>query len=154
MERKRFYIIIILVLILSNAFLINELVHQKSESPRPGGRGTGSGIPGPRNLIIERLHFTDKQIEAYDELIVWHRTNIEECDEKIILLKTALYSDPTIDSTKKDSLLKELTKIQYKVEEIHLQHFADIEKLCQAEQKKYFEELSVELAKLFSKKKH
>jgi periplasmic protein CpxP/Spy len=154
MERKRFYYIIILVLILSNAFLINELVHQKSEGPRPGGRGKGSGIPGPRNLIIERLHFSDAQIEAYDELIVWHRANIEECDEEIITLKTALYSDLTVDSIKRDSLLKELNKIQLKVEKIHLQHFADIEKLCQAEQKKYFEELSVDLAKLFGKKKH
>lgn len=154
MNRNRFYYVIILILILTNVFLINEIIHQKSDPPSVAGRGKLAGIPGPRNIIIERLKLSDKQVEEYDELIKWHRANIEDCDEKIIKIKSELYRNLNSQESSNDSLLEELNKIQYKVEEIHLKHFADIENLCNSEQKKYFEELKFDLAKLFAKRKH
>ena len=63
MNKQKFYIIIIGVLILINLTLM-WLFFKQNNSSKKGG---------PRNMIIEALHFDDEQIRKYDLLIKDHR---------------------------------------------------------------------------------
>lgn len=109
----------------------------------------------PREIIIEKLHFTESQITAYDELIAWHRHEIHALDDQILQLKTRLYSDiPDKDKgAPNDTLLAELGGLQSRVEKIHYKHFRDIRQLCTPQQLPLFDELLKEIASLFSKPK-
>jgi protein CpxP len=106
---------------------------------------------GPRNEIIEKLHFDEKQVVEYDALICDHRKAIESAERQLQSQKQQLYSN--LNAPFSDSILDELLKVEAKIEHIHFNHFKDIEKLCKPEQKKYFKELNREIADLFSPRK-
>jgi periplasmic protein CpxP/Spy len=107
---------------------------------------------GPRDIIIEKLHFDKSQVDAYDELIKWHRAEIIKSDNEIRKLKNQLYSTLLSDSSssQKDSLINELTKVHSRVETIHYKHFMDIKKLCRADQQNDYNKLTIEIASLFA----
>ncbi len=143
MDRKKYYLIIIVLLILTNIASIYYTFFQKSPPPKQ---------EGPRNLIIERLHFTEQQIIDYDELIQWHQKNIREKDSILLSLKSELYKSLNSPTNNTDSIISHINLVQKDIEHIHIKHFKEIEKLCTKEQKKYFNELTGELAKLFGRK--
>lgn len=103
---------------------------------------------GPRNEIIEKLHFDEKQVVEYDALIHEHRKVIESAEHQLQSQKQQLYSN--LEAPFSDSILNEILKVEAKIEHIHFNHFKDIEKLCRPNQKKYFKELNREIAHLFS----
>lgn len=111
---------------------------------------------GPRDLIIERLHFDDKQIEQFEELIQKHRKDLSENDEALMNIKTSLYSCLKSDTNKTvtDSLINAMGVIQNKIEHIHYSHFEDVKRLCKPEQMKYFNELADELSHIFGPPPH
>lgn len=115
----------------------------------------GSGPPHkrPREIIIKRLHFTAEQVRAYDELIDWHRSEIQKTDEQILELKTRLYSGiaGTLPGTADDSLIAKIGQLQMYAETVHYKHFEDIRALCTPEQLPDFEALLEDIATLFSK---
>ncbi|MDF3028805.1 MAG: hypothetical protein K0S23_3112 [Fluviicola sp.] len=106
---------------------------------------------GPRNEIIEKLHFDEKQVAEYDKLIRGHRKAIESAEQQLQQQKQKLYSN--LNEPLSDSLLQEILKVEAGIERIHFNHFKDIEKLCKPEQKGYFRQLNREIAHLFSPKK-
>lgn len=143
MERRKYYMIIIVVLFLTNMATIYFSFIVRDLPPRH---------EGPRNLIIERLHFNDKQIADYDLLISWHQKNIREKDSMLLILKSELYKSLNSTSINTDSIITQINTIQKDIEYTHLKHFKDIEALCKKEQKKYFDELTGDLARLFGRK--
>ena len=102
---------------------------------------------GPRNEIIERLHFDERQVAAYDVLIRKHRHAIESAQNELEHQKQQLYSN--LDAPFSDSILQKILAVEAKIEHIHFSHFKDIEKLCKPEQKTYFKELNREIAHMF-----
>lgn len=104
--------------------------------------------PGPRNEIIEKLHFDEKQVAQYDVLIHGHRSAIEKAQRELQEQKQKLYEN--LEAPFSDSILQEILKVESKIEHIHFNHFKDIEKLCRPDQKKYFKALNREIARLFS----
>lgn len=135
--------IIIVVLFLSNIATLFYSFKMKSMPPKH---------EGPRDLIIERLHFTQEQISDYDVLIDWHQKNIREKDSLMQIFKSELYKSLNTPSKNTDSIISHINTLQKEIEYIHLKHFKDIEALCIEEQKKYFKELTGDLAKLFGRK--
>lgn len=127
----------IVVLLLSNALFIYKWMMAPERRHQ-----------GPRNEIIEKLHFDEKQVEAYDVLIREHRKAIRNAESALQFQKQRLYSDLKVPFS--DSLLQEILKIEAKIEYIHFNHFKDIEKLCRPDQKSYFKALNREIANLFS----
>lgn len=112
--------------------------------------------PKPREIIIRKLDFDEQQVKAYEELINWHRGNIDSLQEQIRNTKQKLYSElvkPEVDNKVKDSLVNKLAYIQKKIENTHFRHFQDIKKLCKKEQLDRFNDLTKELSKIFSKPK-
>ena len=79
---------------------------------------------GPRNEIIEKLHFDEKQVAEYDGLIREHRKAIEGAEHELQKQKQQLYSNLEIPFS--DSTLQELLKVDAKIERIHFNHFKDI----------------------------
>lgn len=148
MEKKRVYYIIILLLLFTNGVLLAIILKTKPENRR-GRHPEEVGGAGPRNLIIERLHFDEAQVLAYEDLIRWHRKNIKERNQAIRSLKKEMYQSLNADSTTTDSLIREIITYQTEIEKIHVQHFKDIEKLCKGKQKEYFQDLQHDLAGLF-----
>lgn len=143
MERSKYYMIIIVVLFLSNIATLFFSFKMRGMPPRH---------EGPRDLIIERLHFNKDQISEYDELINWHQKNIRGKDSLLQILKSELYTSINSPETTTDSIIFNINAIQKDIEYIHLKHFKDIEALCTNEQMVYFAELKGDLAKLFGRK--
>jgi protein CpxP len=155
MNRNKLMTIIVVGLLLSNIALVYFLLHGHQ---RPNH-------DGPRDIIIERLHFDSKQIEDYDRLITKHRRDIREKQDEMLKMKQKLYSTLTLDSSGvtiypplsrlpqsvlTDSLRNEIGNIQEQIEEINYMHFHDISKLCKPEQIKDYNELIKDIAGLFA----
>lgn len=107
----------------------------------------------PREIIIEKLHFTENQIVAYDKIIKQHQETIKKIDDSIRNTKNNLYqllNDETINTAKKDSLFSKLAKYQTEIETTHFNHFLEIKKLCNKEQLQDYKNLTQELGLLFS----
>ena len=147
MNRKNFYLLIICLLLISNFVIFFFVIKKPKEGFNPDG---------PKNIIIEKLQFDDKQIVLYQKLIDQHRKDIKENDAKILSLKKELYSylNTKGNEIKIDSLTSNIGKIQKNIEDIHFKHFLNIKELCKPMQLAYFEELSENLTEVFNQKKH
>jgi hypothetical protein len=153
MEKTRLISLLAVGLLLSNLLLVGFILYNKPKhdgefrSPHPGG---------PRNIIIERLHFDDAQVTQYDKLITWHRGEVNKADEQLVALKNQLYGTlaNTAGSIVKDSLMNAISAVQQSIEKIHYRHFEDIRNLCTEKQKPDFEALSRDMASLFGPPPH
>ncbi len=151
MDKSRFYLLIILGLLLSNGMLVGYLFRNGGDRPSPPPRHDRMHR-GPRDIIIRRLGFDDEQVAKYDELIKWHRHEIDNADEQIIKLKNTLYlglTKPT-DTSQTDSMIYEIAGVRKHIEEVHYNHFLDIRALCKPEQLTEFDELTRDMASLFA----
>lgn len=142
MNKLRIVSLIAIVLFIMNMVLLGYIKMRK-----------GPGHDGPRNAIIERLHFDKDQVTQYDALIAHHRTAIRSAEEEIRELKNQLYAQLVTDNEitdKQDSLIAKMVNVQTRIEYIHLTHFLEIKKCCKPEQIPYFGELTKEIAQLFT----
>ncbi|MBL7883326.1 MAG: hypothetical protein JNL69_04620 [Bacteroidia bacterium] len=144
MNKVKLLAIISVGLLVSNILIVVLLFNKSDKHPPRHG--------GPRNIIIEKLHFDETQITEYDQLIQWHRSEIDKNEHQMMALKNQLYSllKENASSEKKDSLINELSLLQKQIENVHYKHFSDIQKMCKAEQQEAFNSLIEEIAILFS----
>jgi periplasmic protein CpxP/Spy len=145
MNKIRFLSILSAVLLLSNLAMICFILLPKPP-PKDGG---------PRNIIIEKLHFDEQQIAAYDTLINAHRKALKSRNETVLKLKKDLYNglNQSPNPLRKDSLLLEISKVQSSIEETHYAHFEDLKVLCEDNQRQYFEDFTKELTQYFGSTK-
>jgi periplasmic protein CpxP/Spy len=147
MNKSKLLIISVVTLAALNIALI--LVLTLGHSPRPP-----HNMGGPKQIVIEKLHFDANQIEAYEELISVHRETIRSKEEEMRVAKESLYhSLSSNNQDKRDELIAKINIIQKNFEEIHYNHFLDIKKLCKPDQIKDYNELTNELARIFSPQK-
>ncbi len=121
MSKQRFYIGVIVVLVLVNIFFLFSINHRNDHH-----RGEG-----PRNIIIERLSLDDKQIDIYDGLIDNHRRLFKDEMNRIYILRKTFFNGH-------DSLLIPLSSSYLELEKINKQHINDIMEICTDSQKKEF----------------
>ena len=110
----------------------------------------------PREIIIEKLHFDENQIVAYDKTIKTHQETIRNLDDSIRITKNKLYqllNNDTISTIEKDSLYTTLADYQKQIETTHFNHFIEIKNICKEEQLADFELLTEELSKIFTNKR-
>lgn len=118
-----------------------------------GGLKKGMNRARPDKIIIDKLHFDEKQQEEYRTLIHWHRTRINAFDSQIHKVKQELYLQllkSKVDDKIEDSLINNLSDLQKQIEATHFKHFQDIKKLCKKEQIQDFDELTEELTHIFN----
>lgn len=144
MTKNKLHILLIAGLLLTNILLVVFIMRPKGGPPHKR--------PMPREIIIERLHFNEAQIQQYETLIQQHRKQITEKERGMMDLKNQLYAQLSDNQphNNTDSLASAIGSIQHDIELIHHGHFADIKKLCTPEQMNDFNELVSELAQMFS----
>lgn len=111
------------------------------------------GRPRPDKIIIEKLHFDNKQQEEYQKLIHWHRNIINNLDAEVLKTKRELYLQllaSNVNLKIKDSLITRLVTIQKQIELTHFKHFQDIKGLCSKKQIQNFNSLTEELTVIFN----
>lgn len=142
MNKMKFYIVLVIVLLLINMALVVFYIGSRSEGKRP---------PKPREVIIDRLKLDDDQVARYDELIHWHRSNADAKLRAIQQYKSRLYAslNKSPDSTGINALTDSIALAHKQLEYIHYKHFTDIRQLCRPDQQEAFRKLSRDLAKLF-----
>ena len=136
MSKQRFYIGVIVVLVLVNIFFFLSINH-RNDHHRGGG---------PRNIIIERLSLDDKQIDIYDDLIDDHRRLFKDEMNRVHILRKTFFNGH-------DSLLIPLSSSYLELEKINKQHINDILEICTDSQKKEFKAFINE-QNLFSPNRH
>lgn len=148
MVKTKFLTLLSAGLLIINLLLIGFIFYRK-----PHGRHQGSEN---RNIIVHRLDFDGNQINSYDSLIQWHRTEVLKNENRMLQQKTKLYSVLKSDqkSSQKDSLINEISKIQVALENIHFKHFEDIKHLLTPEQSVKYDFLMSEIAGMFSNKQN
>jgi hypothetical protein len=150
MNKIKFLSILAIGLLISNLMLIGYVVYNKTDRPYKNNKNRQ---PGPRNIVIEKLHFTEAQITQYDELIQWHRSEINKAQGELMRCKNRLYvtlAENSTDSTLKNKCFEDIAAAQRNIELINYKHFEDIKKLCTSEQGQYYELLTQEIAELFA----
>ena len=122
MNKQNFYIIIIGVLILINLTLMWFFLNQNNSSKKGG----------PRDMIIESLHFDAEQIREYDILITDHRVLMRKGKSNLYNFRKSYFL------TDSDSALSLLSISYSNLESINKNHINDIMEICTASQKEDF----------------
>ena len=122
MNKQRFYIIIIGVLILINLILMWLFFNQNNSSKKGG----------PRDLIIEVLHFDYEQIREYDLLIKDHRVLMRKGKSELYNFRKSYFLSDS------DSALSLLSNSYSNLENINKNHINEIMEICTASQKEIF----------------
>lgn len=143
MNKKSFFGLVILFLLLSNLILAGVIFFRKGHRAPPP--------EGPKKMIINALSFNPEQIRQYEELIRKHQHDIREQEDQIKELKVKLYEqlNHPDSSVVKDSLMQALANLQLHIEQIHYAHFGDIKNLCNEKQLQHFAQLTRELPRMF-----
>ncbi len=108
----------------------------------------------PKEVVIEKLHFDEKQVATYNELIEIHSEEIKTLNDDFLITKNNLYKELSKSDNKMvtDSLLLQLATLQNEIEKTHYNHFLAIKKLCKPQQLNDYNALTNELSKIFSPK--
>lgn len=122
MNKQNFYIIIIGVLILINLTLMWFFLNQNNSSKKGG----------PRDMIIEALHFDDEQIREYDLLIKDHRILMFKSKSELYNFRKSYFL------TDSDSALSLLSNSYSNLENINKNHINEIMEICNSSQKEDF----------------
>lgn len=141
---------LVIVLLVLNLIAVSAFwFFNRGNNHKNGGRD-GQGA-GPRNEIIDRLHFDKTQVSQYDSLIVKHRKLIGQKEKEIQGLRTSLFMGLSqgIDSNLKDSWVRRIGVLHADIQRIHYAHFLDIQQICKPEQQDDFALLTKDLAKMF-----
>ena len=136
MNKQRFYIIIIGILILINLILMSFFLNRNNSSKKGG----------PKDMIIESLHFDDEQIREFDLLIKDHRILMRKGKSQLYNFRKLYFL------TDSDSALFLLSNSYSNIERINKNHINDIMEICTASQKEYFRVLIKENT-LFNERK-
>lgn len=141
MNNTKFLILIIIVLLVMNGFLFFRLIKPRKE--------------GAKSIIIEQLHLDKEQIKKYESYIRQHRQDVNENEAKMNALRSNLFEQLKYDQNflKVDSLISIIAQQQMVAEKINYNHFLEVKGLCKPSQKEAFNELTTEIAHLFSPKK-
>ena len=145
MNRSKFYIGAIVVLLLSNFVLISFILSRK------GNRGHE-----PKEKVVEILHLDVNQQKDYEELIKAHQASMRAKRDAMFGLKNELYSQLSkpMQDQQTDSLMTAISILQKEVEMINYAHFSDIRALCRPYQLDDFNTFAQELAQIFKSEKH
>jgi hypothetical protein len=141
---------LVIVLLVLNLIAVSAFWVFKGFGTQGNGGRDGQG-GGPRNEIIDRLHFDKGQVAQYDSLIVKHRKLVGQKEKEIQGLRTSLFMGVSdgIDAKLKDSWVRQIGVLHADIQQIHFAHFLDIQKICKPDQRVDFERLTKDLSKMF-----
>ena len=109
---------------------------------------------GPRDFIIESLHFDDRQVVEFDKIIHFHRNKARVTVDRKDALKRELFNTLSENKQKNtDSLIDLIGQVEMKIEKLNYAHFQDLKSICKNDQLNDFKELSRSFPYLFEQRK-
>ncbi len=157
MNRTKLLTIAVIGLLLLNFGILGVMFFGRPSHPPMLPPHGGPKGEGPKQMIIERLHFDVIQQKDYELLVVEHRNKTDELHEASKELHDELFSllkGDSINQRQSDSLVLEIANNQKAIEDLNFDHFNAIKKLCKGEQVVHFNELVDNLGRLFAPKGH
>ncbi len=152
MSKVKLLSIAVIGLVALNIGVVGFLLLRKP--PMPPEAGPRGKRQGPKQIIIERLHFDKNQVAAYEMLIGGHQQSVKGLKDSISNTKNTLYQSLKTETfSSKDSLITLLSELQKRIESVHFDHFIQIKKLCKPEQLEDFNKFTNELSFYFTTEK-
>jgi Spy/CpxP family protein refolding chaperone len=108
---------------------------------------------GPKQIIIDRLHFNEQQQKQYDIFVEDHRTKSKGLNSLSREMHNALYAllkEKSVDKQIADSLITQIAEHQKAIDNLNLNHFRQIKSICKDDQITLFNTLVNDLTHLFS----
>ncbi len=140
MSKTKLLTILVIVLVLINIAALSAFFI--------GGK---RGHHVPKKMVIHQLDLNKAQIEKYELLIRDHQIQIREKQQGMKLAKHELFNLlQKNDYHEKEQLIDKIAEIQKEIDRIHFQHFADLKKICHANQIEKFNTLTDDLARVLS----
>ena len=156
MNRTKLLTIAVIGLLLLNLGVLGMMFFSKPpHPPMPPQMNGGPRGEGPKQIIIERLHFDAMQQKDYELLVTEHHNKTDELHEASKKMHDQLFSflkEGAENKTQSDSLIMEIANNQKAIENLNFDHFNAIKKLCKGEQVNDFNKLVDELGMLFAPK--
>lgn len=147
MNKTKLLTIAVIVLVVINLLALSFFIANKPP------HGMGERREMPREIVIRKLHFDEQQTKQYEQLIDAHRKKVDSLDNTIKGYKSLLYKQLSSTNTdEKEQLLLQIATTQATIEKLHFDHFVALKKLCKPDQLDDYNELTHELAKIFSPK--
>ena len=147
MNKTKLLTIAVIVLVVINLSALSFFISNKPP------HGMGERREMPREIVIRKLHFDEQQTKQYELLIDAHRKTVDSLDNTIKGYKGLLYKQLSATNTdEKEQLLLQIATTQATIEKLHFNHFVALKKLCKPDQLDDYNELTNELAKIFSPK--
>lgn len=144
MNKNRLFIALIVLLLTANVVLLIFAFGDRHRHPPRHN--------GPKEKIVRRLKFDEKQSAQFEALVQEHRHALHAQDDSIMHLRRELYlALKTSDAALNDSLLNELAKQQIRIEKIHFMHFKSLRALCRPDQLPAFDSFVPELSSIFNR---
>lgn len=143
MNINKILLICCITLAISNVLLLLNQNRPEFNKPNPARN---------RDIIIKQLHFDPEQVNRYDSLIDIHRSTNHQLIDQIITEKKDLYRqlNEAVDTAVINNAYYEIAKLQRSLELNHFEHFMAIKKICKPNQMQDYENLTKDLAKLFT----
>ncbi len=151
MTRIRLLTIAVIGLLLLNLGIISFLWLRPSVGPRPNRPPNGQG---PAQLIIDRLHFDERQQAQYWQLVRQHQGPSFALTEESAALYQQYYQlleAAQADTARASALSQQIAQHQRAIAELNFNHFAQIKALCRPDQQADFAGLVGDLTELFSR---
>ncbi len=147
MSKIKLLTIAVIGLLILNFLILGFLFLHKP--PHPDRRGDDGN--GPKNIIIKKLNFDEKQIADYQKLIEQHQSKLKNLRDQVRETKQLLYQQLSTNNIPiSNELENKLGILQTEIEQTHYQHFLQLKKLCKPNQLKNYQELTKELTQLFN----
>lgn len=153
MNRTKLLTIAVIGLLLINIGMLCFLFFDKTKTNHREEPMNGPQHEGPKKIIIERLHFDNKQEEVYSVIVDEHRAKSRELNKRGRDLHDELYVlllEYSLNALKADSLILEIAENQKAIDYLNLEHFQKIKAICKPNQINDFNDLVSDLTKLFS----
>jgi len=155
MNRTKLLTIAVIGLLLINLGTLGVFIMRKPPRPPYGVMPLPPQEGGPKELIIDRLHFDAGQQKQYELIIEEHKNKTNELHYASRELHNQLYSllkKEAIDKMKVGALIQQIADNQKAVDNLNFDHFQKIISICKSDQLDNFYELADELAELFGPK--
>lgn len=148
--------IVILILLNIGTMIMVFMVSNRPDEfeRRPGSgfmapRGEGGGMRmrvGIETMLTERLHFTEEQISEFEKTREFHMKETKRISESIRSNKinlNKLVASQKVDSVEFHKSIETIAVLQGEMEKLNFNHFREIRKICNDEQREEFDRFLV-----------
>jgi Spy/CpxP family protein refolding chaperone len=99
---------------------------------------------GPKQMIIERLHFNEQQQQAFSFLVDEHREQMKALRRSILESKEAFYANlgnEEADSAETYAHIADISRFEQQAGKITFEHFRKVRSICDPRQKREFDKV-------------